>query len=171
MAIIIAAIKASFGKEEDNELYEEAMDGYLDLIDNNIRMFKGGIKEIYAFCKGIAENEPALNVKKKGIECLVSLVENRTNFVKSMKKENPEIFEIILKTMILNIREPDEEWTKPKIDVKTDDEIILFCIDMLNRLIETLGEIEALPIISKNVKTLVKSGDWKQRAIALICYS
>ena len=57
------------------------------------------------------------------------------------------------------------------LDVKTDDEIILFCIDMLNRLIETLGEIEALPIISKNVKTLVKSGDWKQRAIALICYS
>ena len=112
--------------------------------------------------------------KEDALEIIVEVI---TNFPKFSAKQDG-LTEIVYKTifsyMIASTAEAEDEWLRPIKTVDKEgslDQSTIFFMNLLNKIIPSLGQEKTLPLLSSLLQDMVEKNDWRYKYSALMALS
>ncbi|CAD8204866.1 unnamed protein product [Paramecium octaurelia] len=162
----------------DQTLGEDIMETFSEIVDAEPKFFR---KQINVFFNGIAaifrESQIEQGLKRIGTETLISLAEKFPRVFKQDKQYLSQLVEMIFFHMIQISQTVTEEWMKPaegfNDDIQQDEdcETTRFGMSSIDRLIESIGDKEMLPVLSPIVNQLLQHQDWRYKYAAILALS
>ncbi|CAD8128052.1 unnamed protein product [Paramecium sonneborni] len=163
---------------QDLSLGEGIMEVFSDIVDSKPKFFR---KQFNIFFNGIQvifrESQIENGVKRIGTETLLSMVEKFPRLFKFEKLYLIQVVEMIFFHMIQISSTITDEWKRPPegfnddIEQDEDCETTRFGMSSIDRLIESLGKQEMLPVLNPIVSELLKHQDWRYKNAAIMALS
>ncbi|CAD8070471.1 unnamed protein product [Paramecium primaurelia] len=163
---------------QDLSLGEGIMEVFSDIVDSKPKFFR---KQYNIFFNGIQAifREPQIDigVKRIGTETLLSLVEKFPGLFKFEKIYLMQLVEMIFFHMIQISPTISDEWMKPpegfndNVEQDEDCETTNFGMSSIDRLIESQGKKDMLPVLNPIVSELLRHQDWRYQHAAIMALS
>ncbi|CAK69294.1 unnamed protein product (macronuclear) [Paramecium tetraurelia] len=163
---------------QDQSLGEGIMEVFSNIVDSKPKFLR---KQFNIFFNGIycmfRESQIDNGVKRIGTETLLSMVEKFPGLFKFEKIYLMQVVEMIFYHMIQISSTITDEWMKPPegfnddIEQDEDCETTRFGMSSIDRLIESLGRKEMLPLLNPIVSELLRHQDWRCKHAAIMALS
>ncbi|CAD8079878.1 unnamed protein product [Paramecium primaurelia] len=160
---------------QDQSLGEGIMEVFSNIVDSKPKFLR---KQFNIFFNGIysmfRESQIENGVKRIGTETLLSMVEKFPGLFKFEKIYLMQVVEMIFFHMIQISSTITDEWMKPPegfnddIEQDEDCETTRFGMSSIDRLIESLGKKEMLPLLNPIVSELLRHQDWRCKHAAIM---
>ncbi|CAK67710.1 unnamed protein product (macronuclear) [Paramecium tetraurelia] len=162
----------------DLPLGEGIMEVFSDIVESKPKFFR---KQYNIFFNGIQtifrDSQIEIGVKRIGTETLLSLVEKFPGLFKFEKVYLMQLVEMIFFHMIQISSTISDEWKRPpegfndNLEQDEDQETTNFGMSSIDRLIESQGKKEMLPVLNPIVSELLRHQDWRYQHAAIMALS
>ncbi|EAR88916.3 importin protein (macronuclear) [Tetrahymena thermophila SB210] len=158
---------------------EEILIVFTDIAETEPKFFKEHFEYLFStIWKVNMEHEDVeTDVKHMGTETIISLIQRLPQIVRKNPAYISRLIEMIFKHMIEIDEEITDEWKKPAegfnedIEEDADFETTRFGMNAIDRIIDSVGDAETLPILSATVEKLLQHNDWRYNFSAIMALS
>lgn len=123
------------------------------------------------------EQDIDARLKHMGTETLISIIQRQPQIARKNEAYISRLIEMIFKHMIEIDEEITEEWKQPAegfnedVEEDADFETTRFGMNAIDRIIDSIGDKETLPILSATVEKLLQHSDWRYNFSAIMALS
>ncbi|EGR31191.1 hypothetical protein IMG5_116170 [Ichthyophthirius multifiliis] len=152
---------------------------FTDIVETEPKFFKENFEQLFSTVWKInmEEKEIETDIKHMGTETLISLVQRLPQIVRKNQEYLLKLIELIFSHMIEIDQEVTDEWKQPPegfnedIEEDADFETTRFGMNAIDRIIDSVGDKETLPILSQTVEKLLQHADWRYNYAAIMALS
>ena len=163
----------------DQDEGQSILETFTDIVETEPKFFRESFESLFSTIWKInmEEKDIETDIKHMGTETLIALIERIPQIVRKNAAYLEKIIELIFTHMIEISETISEEWKQPPegfnedIEEDADFETTRFGMNAIDRIIDSVGDKETLPILSKTVEKLLAHQDWRYNYAAIMAIS
>lgn len=175
--LMLESFYAQITQNQDDA--QEILVVFTDIAETEPKFFKEHFEYLFStIWKVNMEHEDVeTELKHMGTETIISLIQRLPQIVRKNSAYISRLIEMIFKHMIEIDDEITNEWKKPAegfnedLEEDADFETTRFGMNAIDRIIDSVGDSETLPILSATVEKLLQHSDWRYNFSAIMALS